>query len=131
VTNETKPKILVVDDDRTTVDLMAAFLRQGGYDVTAAFDAMQGFSVANRLPPPALIVLDVNMPAGGGLRVLERLNTSSHTAGIPVLVVSANTDPKLSDTLRAKGAREILAKPVDRPTLLDAVARLLGAAPSA
>jgi DNA-binding response OmpR family regulator len=124
----TKRQILIIDDDRTTVDLLSAFLRHGGYDVSRAFDAMQGFSVANHAPP-ALIVLDVNLPAGGGFRVLERLGASIRTNRIPVLIVTASLDAQLAAALRGKGASEVLAKPVDQPTLLATVGRLLGETP--
>ena len=126
----TKPKILVVDDDRTTVAVITAFLRHAGYEVSTAFDALQGFTAAQRLSP-ALIVLDVNMPAGGGVQMLERLYRSTRTASIPVLVVTSAAEPALNAKLIEKGAGQVLAKPVESATLVQAVQQLLGETPAA
>lgn len=120
----TKQTILIVDDDKDIVNLVSAFLRGGGYDIAAAFDAMQGFSAANRIAP-ALILLDVNMPAGGGFQVLDRLARSSKTSVIPVVVMTASTERGLNRMLQAKGVREVLTKPLDGTTLLQAVRRIL------
>lgn len=120
-----KGTVLVVDDDKSIITLVAAFLREGGYDVATALDAMQGFSIANRIVP-TLILLDVNMPAGGGFQMLERLGKSSKTAGVPVVIMTASTDPALPAKLRAAGATDILMKPFDAATVLAAVQRALG-----
>lgn len=117
-------RILVVDDDRVTVDLLSSFLRRSGYEVSAALDPMQGLNAAHRLLP-ALIVLDLNMPAGGGAVMLERLRRSTRTAGIPVLIVTATFQPDRVDALLGMGARQVLVKPVDPAIFLRTVNQLL------
>jgi CheY-like chemotaxis protein len=118
------PNILVVDDDKAMVDLLCSLLRQGGYGVSTAHDAMQGLSAAHRLTP-ALIVLDINMPAGGGTAMLERLRRSTRTAQIPVLVFTATFQPRVFDSLLEKGANRVLPKPIDSATFLRTVDQLL------
>lgn len=63
--------VLVADDDRMTVQLISARLKKAGYDVIAAFDAMQAHMFAQREQPSA-VVIDVNMPGGGGIEALKR-----------------------------------------------------------
>ena len=77
------PKVLVIDDDQIMVRLLATLLTDAGFDTVAAYDAMQGLIVAQR-EDPSVILLDMQMPAGGGLQVLQRLRTNPKT--------EANTD---------------------------------------
>lgn len=123
-----KRKVLVIDDDRPLAQLFASHLRQAGYLSLIGEDAMQGFMYAQR-ELPDLILLDVMMPAGGGMLVFDRLAKSAKTAGIPVLVITASTDPKVEADSAAHGARAVLHKPIDKDTLLKAVAGVLDSAP--
>ena len=81
-------RVLIIDDDKTLVALMTALLRKEGFQVLAAFDGMSGFMTAQKQRPD-LILLDVQMPAGGGAGVWERLSASANTQGIPVVYVTA------------------------------------------
>jgi CheY-like chemotaxis protein len=121
-----KPKILIVDDDDQFALLVAGYLRGAGYPSVTAADAMQGFMFAQR-EQPALIVLDINMPAGGGITLLERLVKSVRTQMIPVLVLTARTEQEIETQAMAKGAAGFLRKPIERDSLLEAVGRILPA----
>jgi CheY-like chemotaxis protein len=122
-----KPKILIVEDDEQFALLVAGHLRSAGYLSVTAVDAIQGFMFAQR-EHPALILLDLAMPAGGGLILLERLSKSVRTLRIPVVVVTASPEPKIEAEARAKGAVDFLRKPIDRNSLLETVGRALTAA---
>lgn len=119
--------ILIADDDRIHVQMVTAFLKKAGYIVSAAYDAMQAFTVAIRTQP-GLILLDVNMPGGTGLEVLKRLKNSSRTNQIPVIVVSGSIDEKTSGLVKTMGADEYLPKPVDFNELHSAIHRIIGTA---
>src|SRR5258706_11512621 len=95
-----KPKVLIIDDDKTLVAILSASLRAAGYHVLAAYDAMQGFMLAQR-EVPAVILLDLQLPAGGGLPLLEEIAASGKTHPIPVVMVTAPPDPKLEAESRA------------------------------
>ncbi|MFW5878921.1 MAG: response regulator, partial [Myxococcota bacterium] len=71
-----------------------------------------------------LVVLDLNLPVLDGLEVLGRIRSSPETAGTPVLVVTA-ADQETCDEARARGADEILRKPVQLAQIREALARLL------
>ncbi len=117
--------VLLADDDKVQTLMLSSLLRDKGYIVAAAYDATYTFMVAMKSPPD-VIVLDIQMPGGTGIVVLERLKASSKTWQIPVIVLSGSTDPKSADTVKALGAAEYLAKPVVVDQLLAAVARALG-----
>ena len=123
-----KRKVLIIDDDRPLTQLYASQLRQAGYVAVIAEDAMQGFMFAQRELPDA-ILLDVMMPAGGGMMLFDKLNKSVKTSGTPVVIVTASPDPKIEADGRAKGARAVLRKPVDRDTLLAELARVFDSPP--
>lgn len=120
-------RILVADDDRIVVHLLAGLLRAKGYQVTPVFDAMQAFMYAMRRPPPDAIVLDINMPGGTGVEAIKRLKTSLNTAGIPVIVLSGTTDPKMPETVKTLGADAFLPKPVNADALFAALQKVLPA----
>jgi DNA-binding response OmpR family regulator len=103
-------------------------LTGSGFDVAVAVDAMQAVMMAMRNPPDA-VILDIGMPAGGGFQVLDRLNAAARTRTVPVIVITALTDPALQARVRALGAKEFFSKPVAPEQIRQAVERLL--APSA
>jgi CheY-like chemotaxis protein len=122
--SDTRRKLLIIDDDRAFVVLAAAILRDAGYLVLEAYDAMQGYMYAQH-DPPDVILLDMLMPAGGGMNVLQKLQTVPRLATIPVVVVTASTDEGLEDQVRAKGAVNLLLKPLDRDRLLGLVRQVI------
>ncbi|HMA41723.1 MAG TPA: response regulator [Gemmatimonadales bacterium] len=120
--------VLIADDDQVTVQLVSSVLKANGYDVRAAYDSLQAVTLALRDPPDA-IILDIAMPAGGGWSVLERLKASSKTRAIPVVVLTALTDPQLPARARALGADAFLVKPVAPNELRSTLERLLNPPP--
>ncbi len=120
-------RILVADDDRVISGLVCAVLRQSGHVPIPAFDAMQAMMFAIRAPAPSAIVLDINMPGGTGIEALRKLKMSAKTAPIPVVILSASTDPDVPALVRALGAVEFVPKPVDPEALLAAIERALAA----
>jgi CheY-like chemotaxis protein len=119
-----KRKLLIIDDDRAFVVLAAAILRDAGFMVLEAHDAMQGFMYAQS-DPPEIILLDMQMPAGGGMTLLQKVQTIPRLAQIPIIVVTASTEEDLDQEVRAKGAVDVLRKPVDRDRLVSMVTTIL------
>ncbi len=105
-------RVLIIDDDRTLVTLMTTLLRKAGYQAFAAFDGVSGFMVAQK-ERPDLILLDLQMPAGGGEAVWKRLKASGHTSGIPVVYVSATSSPGFAAEAELQGAAGFIRKPFE------------------
>jgi CheY-like chemotaxis protein len=117
-------KILIADDSRFQVNMLSTWLRDEGFEVLTAADALQAWTSALRLVPDA-IVLDLNMPAGSGIQVLKRLRTSAKTQNIPVVVVSGNEDADVRSVVEQLGAAAFLQKPVTQQDLCGIVVRVL------
>ena len=113
--------VLVVDDDRATLMAVAQPLRQAGFRVLTASDPLQGFALAVR-ERPSVIVSDMQMPAGGGDTLLRRLQGSSRTSGIPVVVVTGSLGPEDRERHLATGVAAVLSKPVEPAQFVGAVA---------
>jgi DNA-binding response OmpR family regulator len=100
-------KILVVDDDRKTVDLLRLYLERDGYQVLVAYDGRQALDLT-RQRRPDLIVLDLMLPTIEGLDVCRILRAESHT---PIIMLTARTteDDKLLGL--DLGADDYITKP--------------------
>ena len=118
-------KILVIEDDVDISRLLGMQLRAGGYEAAYASDAVTAMTVARR-ERPDLILLDLGLPGGGGLLVLQRLRAIAELAATPVVVVTARTDASGEQDARAAGAVDFLRKPVDADELTAAIERALG-----
>ena len=117
-------KILVADDSRFQVALLTKALREKGFEVVAAQDALQAGMIALRTAPDA-IVLDINMPGGSGIEVLKRLRRSTKTQSIPVVVVTGSGDSDIRQTALDLGVADFLTKPVDLNQLCGVLSKLL------
>ena len=111
--------VVVIDDDRRSIDLLSVYLEAAGMRVVGARDGRRGVELVRALHP-AIVVLDILLPGMDGWQVLESLKADPATAAIPVVVVSI-----LEERGRglALGAAEYLVKPVSREGVLDALAR--------
>jgi CheY-like chemotaxis protein len=83
-------RVLIVDDDPKSVDIIAAHLKGPNYEVLRAHSGKEGIATARRHLPD-LIVLDLMMPGVSGFDVVEVLKDSPETASIPIVVVTAKT----------------------------------------
>jgi DNA-binding response OmpR family regulator len=118
-------KLLLVEDDADTRLAMTVRLRSEGFDVITAADAATAVSTAVR-EKPAVILLDLGLPGGGGVAVLERLNRNVTLSAIPVIVVTARADQSARDDAAKAGARAVLIKPVDPHALVAEIRRVVG-----
>lgn len=117
--------VLVVDDDRVVSHLVSSLLREKGYKVLTAFDAVQGLMQAKRTPPVDAIVLDINMPGGSGEDTLRKIKMSTHTQDIPVIILSGSIDAAGQERVRSQGAAAVLSKPLVPEELFLALAAAL------
>ena len=109
--------VVVIEDDRASLDLLTAYLSGAEVRVTAARDAASGLA-AVRQERPAAVILDIRLPDMDGWAVLEALKEDPATRSIPVVVVSMVDEPGRGADL---GAAAYLVKPVSRHDLLDAL----------
>jgi len=114
--------VVVIDDDRPSLDLLAAYMAGDDLHVTTARDGPSGLDAVRRIQPAA-VLLDIRLPGMDGWSVLETLKGDAETRDIPVIVVSIVDEHARGAAL---GAAAYLVKPVSRDALLDAL-RSVGA----
>jgi DNA-binding response OmpR family regulator len=120
-----KKTILIVDDNADTRLILSARLKAQHYHTIFAADALQAMSVALKEQPDA-ILLDLGLPGGNGLIVLQRFKANTALSGIPVIIVTAE-DPLVAEARAIEaGADAFLQKPVDQDKLLAAIQQAMG-----
>jgi two-component system cell cycle response regulator len=104
-------RVLIVDDIRPNITLLEAKLTSEYYDVIAADSGHKAIDLAKR-ESPDLILLDIMMPGLDGFKTCEILKSDPTTAHIPIIMVTALSDP--ADRVRGleAGADDFLSKPV-------------------
>jgi DNA-binding response OmpR family regulator len=117
----TERKILVVEDERTIAEAVAARLRAEGFAVQIASDGPGAVEAARRVPPDA-IVLDVMLPGFDGLEVCRRIQAQRP---VPVLMLTARDDETDLLVGLAVGADDYLTKPFSMRELAARVHALL------
>lgn len=117
--------VMIADDDRVFNRLVQDHLQKAGFATRAVYDATQTWTQVVATPPE-LLILDVNMPGGTGLEVLKKMKRLPHTAHIPVVVVTAVSDPALLGLVREHNPEALLTKPLQMTQLDEQIARLLG-----
>ena len=120
----TPPLILVVDDDKATVDILRTRLQSQGYTVVSATDGEAGLQAVQEHRPD-LVLLDVNMPKLDGLEVCRRLKTDAALPFTPVILVTALTDSRDVVAGLDAGADEYITKPVEAAALMARVRSML------
>jgi len=114
-------RVLHVEDNLANLELVEQILaRRRGVELRAAMYGGLGLELA-REHRPDLILLDLHLPDMLGTEVFDRLQADPATAGIPVVVVSADATPNQIERLRAAGVAAYLTKPIDVRELLDVV----------
>jgi len=115
-----KARILVVDDDRLLRQMVRDFLEVAGFAVAEAVDGPDGFAQATT-GLPDLILLDLMMPGMDGYTVCRTLQAEPTTRAIPVVFLTASSDPHLNRQAYAAGAVACLTKPFRREALVAVV----------
>jgi CheY-like chemotaxis protein len=119
--------ILIVEDDEDIREALQGFLELQGYEVLVASHGREALDFLERLPQPALILLDMAMPVMGGHRVLTARSQAPTLQQVPVVIISAGMGA-MSPRDRALYAANynvaaFLVKPADPQLLLEIVER--------
>ena len=120
-------KILIVDDDKEIALLLASRLKANKYEVVVAYDAVEAVAKAFK-EKPDLILLDIKMPAGGGLSVMKNLRNAADTATTPVIVITAYSSQEIQQKVKEMGSANFIAKPFKAEDVLSKIRKALGEA---
>ncbi|SEM95049.1 two-component system, chemotaxis family, response regulator CheY [Luteibacter sp. UNCMF331Sha3.1] len=118
-------KILAVDDSASMRSMVAFTLRGAGHDVDEADNGQAAIDTA-RGTKFDLVLADVNMPVMDGISMVREMRTMAGYSGVPILMLTTESNPEKKMEGKAAGATGWLVKPFDPDQLLATVARVLG-----
>jgi DNA-binding response OmpR family regulator len=110
-------RILVVDDDPLSAEILNTSLSAFGYEITVAHSAEEALAADSRTRPH-LILLDVVLPEMSGFEVCEKLNEVHANTYVPVILVTAMDDVHSKIRGLESGAYDYVTKPFDKQELL-------------
>lgn len=117
-----RKRVLVIDDDLPIRGMLAAALRQHGFQVLLAGDGIEG-QRALTIHHPNVILLDLAMPGMNGWDFLQRLQETGYLGTVPIIVVSAHVRVE-PQALLQMGVAAILPKPFHLPDLIELIEHL-------
>ena len=116
-------KILIVEDDPGFAHLLALAVRKAGHEVAMAMDPPTGLVQMRRFKP-AVVVLDIKMPAGGGEKFLDSVRAIPDMSFIPVIVVTGDDSAETKAIAAKYGVAKFFLKPVANEKLVAAIKEL-------
>ena len=119
-------KLLLVEDDDLSRQMLSWRLERKGYAVSLALDGTECLTKA-REQRPDLILLDMSLPTIDGWEVVRRLKTDAATQTIPVIALTAHALPGDRELALEAGCDEYEAKPVEFARLVEKIQALLDA----
>lgn len=120
-------QILVVDDVLENIQVLGSLLRKEGYQVRVARSGLEALRQVEQ-EQPDLILLDVMMPEMDGHEACRRLQANPRTAHIPIIFLSAKSNPEDELMGLNLGAVDYISKPFDQAIVLARVGRHIGLA---
>jgi CheY-like chemotaxis protein len=123
--------ILIVDDDADGREAVARFLRRAGHEVVCASGGSEALAMIPTAAPQ-LVILDVRMPVMGGLSFLEVLRNYHRGSTLPVVLLTAMSDPAVAQRAAKFGVTHVFVKSnYTLPELLECVNALVAPPPGA
>jgi two-component system, chemotaxis family, chemotaxis protein CheY len=117
---------LVVDDSRAMRLILRRTLERFGFAVAQAGNGREALDQIHRdSSPPALFLVDWNMPEMNGLEFVKNVRTDPHFASVPIMMVTTETEAEQISAALEAGANEYVIKPFTDETIEDKL-RVLG-----
>ena len=117
--------ILVVEDETDTADLVKLILQEKGYQVVHAADGQDALNKIASMPPPSLVLLDIQLPHVDGVTILETIRAASDWQDVPVVLLTAVVDPFCIRRAVSIKVQDYILKPFRRDSLLRCIERAL------
>jgi len=114
--------ISIVDDDPSMRDMLVSLIRSLGYDARA-FASAEEFLASDDFESFACAITDIHMPGMNGFELKERLDECR--ASLPVIMITARSEPDIEERANSSGAIGFLRKPFDVEVLADYIKKAL------
>ena len=115
--------ISIVDDDPSMRDMLVSLIRSLGYDARA-FASAEEFLASDDFESFACAITDIHMPGMNGFELKEQLGR--HASQVPVIMITARTEPGLEEQAISSGAVCFLRKPFEAETFVNCLKKVLG-----
>ncbi len=122
---EINQPILVVEDEPDTAELVKLILQEKGYQVVHAADGQDALDKIASMPPPSLVLLDIQLPLVDGITILEMIRATPDWQDVPVVLLTAVVDPLCIRQAVSIKVQDYVLKPFTRDDLLRSVERTL------
>ncbi len=119
-----RPRLLLVEDHPDTVEFMQDRLVGGGFDVEVARTGDEALMALLAVPPPDVVVMDINLPKIDGDQLVEAMRADLLTRDIPVIFVTADSAERVKHLIDPQ-TTICLEKPLSSKTLIAAARSLL------
>lgn len=113
-------KILIIDDEAATLDMLQLYLSACGYTVLVAENEAAGMEIFSREKPP-IVLTDIKMPGKDGLSILQRIKDMRPET--EVIVITGHGDRDLAQKALTLNASDFFNKPLDTDALKAALER--------
>ncbi len=118
------PKVLIVEDNEMNRDMISRRLMRRDYDVVLAVDGREGVAMA-RSERPDIILMDMSLPVIDGWEAARQLKADPETQAIPIVALTAHAMATDRERALEAGCDGYETKPVELPSLLETMQRLL------
>ncbi len=118
------PKILIVEDNELSRDMLSRRLRRKGYEVLVATDGQEGIAMTQR-ELPDLVLMDLSLPDLDGWEATRRLKKDARTQHIPVIALTAHAMSGDREKAIDAGCDEYDTKPIELRRLLSKMVRFV------
>jgi len=116
--------ILAVDDSESIRETVSFTLRQAGYQVLLAEDGQEALSVAGGAGSIGMVITDLNMPNLDGIGLIKALREKPAFAGVPIIMLTTESNPEAKQQGKAAGATGWIVKPFKPDQLSTLVQKL-------
>jgi two-component system response regulator MprA len=121
---EIAPLVLIVDDDQSVRDLLAAGFQREGYRVSRATDGIEALEKAQHLHP-SVILMDLFLPRYDGCAAARRLKTDTRTSDIPIVALTGDEREETPRRAWEAGCAAFFTKPAEFDDLVQCVRGLI------
>jgi CheY-like chemotaxis protein len=117
-------KIVLVDDDPFSLDIMSSLLQHFGAKISKATNGQEGLATIKSVRPD-FVITDLSMPLMDGWALVDKLKEDRATAEVPVIALTAHAMKGHREKAMAKGFHNYLTKPIMPQTFMEDLVRLL------
>lgn len=116
-----KPPLLLVEDEPDTASLVKLIMEGKGYEVLHAATGSEALDKIALMPPPSLVLLDIQLPDVDGITILETIRATPDWQNVPVIMLTAVSDEQQIRKVLSLTVQGYVLKPIRRETLLRSV----------